>query len=174
MSDSVRPHRRQPTRLPCPKDSPGKSGLPFPSPMKKEMDMSKYTCDHTQGQVWESSRKGPDWVTGPATTISLVFFRWSRVHSQNESSQLLEFPPVRVWEGTAGASPPHCELSSPLYLLGFFPASQRSSPFFMSCSSSVSSNLSKRWRSERGKDMSGRSHLCWTSTKIFWEMNSSE
>ena len=25
MSDSVRPHRRQPTRLPCPWDSPGKS-----------------------------------------------------------------------------------------------------------------------------------------------------
>ena len=25
MSDSVRPHRRQPTRLPCPGDSPGKN-----------------------------------------------------------------------------------------------------------------------------------------------------
>ena len=35
--------------------------------------MSEYTCDHTQGQGWESSRKGPDWVTGPTTTISLVF-----------------------------------------------------------------------------------------------------
>ena len=35
MSDSVRPHRRQPTRLPHPWDSSGKntSGLPFPSPM---------------------------------------------------------------------------------------------------------------------------------------------
>ena len=33
VSDSVRPHRRQPTRLLCPWDSPGKSGLPFPSPM---------------------------------------------------------------------------------------------------------------------------------------------
>ena len=35
VSDSVRPHRRQPTRLPRPWDSPGKntSGLPFPSPM---------------------------------------------------------------------------------------------------------------------------------------------
>ena len=30
MSDSVRPHRRQPTRLPCPWDSPGKNtGVPF-------------------------------------------------------------------------------------------------------------------------------------------------
>ena len=37
MSDSVRPHRRQPTRLPGPWDSPGKntSGLPFPSPIMK-------------------------------------------------------------------------------------------------------------------------------------------
>ena len=37
MSDSVRPHRRQPTRLPRPWDSPGKntSGLPFPSPRVK-------------------------------------------------------------------------------------------------------------------------------------------
>ena len=25
MSDSVRPHRRQPTRLPCPRDSPGQN-----------------------------------------------------------------------------------------------------------------------------------------------------
>ena len=25
VSDSVRPHRRQPTRLPCPRDSPGKN-----------------------------------------------------------------------------------------------------------------------------------------------------
>ena len=36
MSDSVRPHRLQPTRFPHPWDSPGKntgSGLPFPSPM---------------------------------------------------------------------------------------------------------------------------------------------
>ena len=32
MSDSVRPHRQQPTRLPCPWDSPGKNtgvGCPF-------------------------------------------------------------------------------------------------------------------------------------------------
>ena len=36
VSDSAWPHRRQPTRMPHPWDSPGKknwSGLPFPSPM---------------------------------------------------------------------------------------------------------------------------------------------
>ena len=37
MSDSVRPHRRQPTRPHHPWDSPGKntSGLPFPPPMRE-------------------------------------------------------------------------------------------------------------------------------------------
>ena len=36
VSDSVRPHRQQPTRLPCPWDSPGKNtgvGCHFPSPV---------------------------------------------------------------------------------------------------------------------------------------------
>ena len=36
VSDSVRSHRRQLTRLPCPWDSPEHwSGLPFPSPMRE-------------------------------------------------------------------------------------------------------------------------------------------
>ena len=37
MSDFVRPHRWQPTKLPCPWDSPGKNsnGFPFPSPMRE-------------------------------------------------------------------------------------------------------------------------------------------
>ena len=38
MPDSVRPHRQQPTRLPRPWDSPGKStgvGVPLPSPVLK-------------------------------------------------------------------------------------------------------------------------------------------
>ena len=37
VSDSVRPHRRQPTRLPCPWDSPGKNtgvGCYFPQCVK--------------------------------------------------------------------------------------------------------------------------------------------
>ena len=35
VSDSMRSHRRQPTRLPCPWDSPGKNrnGVPLPSPI---------------------------------------------------------------------------------------------------------------------------------------------
>ena len=35
MSDSVRPHRQQPTRLPRPWDSRTLSGLPFPSPVRE-------------------------------------------------------------------------------------------------------------------------------------------
>ena len=31
---TLRPHRWQPTRFPCPWDSPGKK-LPFPSPMRE-------------------------------------------------------------------------------------------------------------------------------------------
>ena len=51
MSDSVQPHRWQPTRLPCPWDSPGKnwSGLPFPSP--KGRAKRKY-ADCTPGEHW--------------------------------------------------------------------------------------------------------------------------
>ena len=41
MSDSVQPHRLQPTRLLPPWDSPGKSGLPFPSPMHESESESE-------------------------------------------------------------------------------------------------------------------------------------
>jgi len=39
MSDSVRPHRRQPTRLPCPWDSPGKNtGVGCHFLLQKDLD----------------------------------------------------------------------------------------------------------------------------------------
>ena len=46
VSDSVRPQRRQPTRLPRPWDSPGKntSGLPFPSPMHESESEVAQSC----------------------------------------------------------------------------------------------------------------------------------
>jgi len=46
MSDSVRPHRRQPTRLPCPWDSPGKNtgvGCHFPLQCMKVKSQSEVT-----------------------------------------------------------------------------------------------------------------------------------
>ena len=68
MSDSVWPHRQQPTRLPCPWDSPGKnmSGLPFPSPM------------HESGK-WKWSRSvvsNPQWPHGlqpPGSSVHGIF-----------------------------------------------------------------------------------------------------
>ena len=46
MSDSVQPHRLQPTRSPRPWDSPGKnwSGLPFPSPMHESESEVAQSC----------------------------------------------------------------------------------------------------------------------------------
>ena len=47
MSDSVRPHRWQPTRLCRPWDSPGKihwSGLPFPPPMHESESEVTQSC----------------------------------------------------------------------------------------------------------------------------------
>ena len=45
----MRPHRRQPTRLPRPWDSPGKklSGLPFPSPIMKVKSESEVTQSYS-------------------------------------------------------------------------------------------------------------------------------
>ena len=47
MSDSVRPHRRQPTRLPRPWDSPGKNtgvGCHFPSPVHESESEVAQSC----------------------------------------------------------------------------------------------------------------------------------
>ena len=51
MSDSVRPHRRQPTRLPRPWDSLGKNTgvgschfMPFPSPMHESESEVAQSC----------------------------------------------------------------------------------------------------------------------------------
>ena len=50
MSDSVRPHGRQPTRLPCPWDSHW-SGLPFPSPMH-ESEKWKWSHSVVSDSQW--------------------------------------------------------------------------------------------------------------------------
>ena len=63
MSDSVRPHRRQPTRLPCPWDSPGKNtgvGCHF------LLQFLPYT--QQQSHSWGSRPKGAiDLKAGPQT-----------------------------------------------------------------------------------------------------------
>ena len=60
MSDSVRSHRRQPSRLPRPWDSPGKnwSGLPFPSPMHESESEVAQSCP-TLSDPMDCSLPGP-------------------------------------------------------------------------------------------------------------------
>ena len=58
MSDPVRPHRWQPTRLPRPWDSPGKktSGLPFPSPVH-ESEKWNWSRSVVSDSVWPHKRQ---------------------------------------------------------------------------------------------------------------------
>ena len=60
MSDSVRPHRRQPTRLPCPWDSPGKNtgvGCHFLLQCNKLTDAKDFQT--TRGQEeWRQDSEG--------------------------------------------------------------------------------------------------------------------
>ena len=59
MSDSVRPHRWQPTRLPHPWDSPGKNtgvGIIVPTPPKRKLrlkgvDLPKMTPEVINGRA---------------------------------------------------------------------------------------------------------------------------
>ena len=54
MSDSMRPHRRHPTRLRCPWNSPGKthwSGLPLPSP-RQESEKWKWSRSVVSDSLW--------------------------------------------------------------------------------------------------------------------------
>ena len=63
MSDSVRPHRRQPTRLPHPWDSPGKhwSGLPFPSPnaWKWKVNVKSFSPVRLLATPWTAAHQAP-------------------------------------------------------------------------------------------------------------------
>ena len=59
VSDSVRPHRRQPTRLRCPWDSPGKNtgvGCHFPLHCVKVKLLSR---DRLVGTPWNAAHQAP-------------------------------------------------------------------------------------------------------------------
>ena len=91
MSDSVRPHTWQPTRLPCPWESVSRqehwSGLPFPSPMHgRESEVTEscptlsdpMDCTHQAPPSMGFSRK-EHWggVPLPSPTVLLVLqMRW--------------------------------------------------------------------------------------------------
>ena len=58
MSDSVQPHRRQPTRLLCPWDSPGKNtGVGcYPFPVHACM-LSRFSCFQLCATLWTTSHQ---------------------------------------------------------------------------------------------------------------------
>ena len=61
MSDSVRPHRRQPTRLPCPWDSPGKNtgvGCHFLLQCLK-VKVKSLSCVRLLGTPWTAAYQAP-------------------------------------------------------------------------------------------------------------------
>ena len=75
MPDSVRPHRQQPTRLPCPWDSPGKNtgvGCHFlPQCMKVKSESEVAQSCPTLATLWTAAHQAP---------LSMGFYRqkyWS-------------------------------------------------------------------------------------------------
>ena len=75
MSDSVRPHRQQPTRLPCPWDSPGRMlewvAISFSNAWKWKVKVKSLSC------VWLLATP---WTAAYQTPLSMGFFRqeyWS-------------------------------------------------------------------------------------------------
>ena len=90
VSDSVRPHRRQPTRLPRPWDSPGKNTgvgchcLPQCMKMKSESEVAQSCLLATP---WTAAHQAPPsmgvsrqeyWSGAPLPSL-LWWLRWSRI-----------------------------------------------------------------------------------------------
>ena len=63
MSDSVRPHRRQPTRLPCPWDSPCKNtgwvAISFSNAWKWKVKVKSLSCVRLLATPWSTAYQGP-------------------------------------------------------------------------------------------------------------------
>ena len=79
-SDSVRPHRRQPTRLPRPWDSPGKNtgvGCHFPlqcMKVKSEREVASVASDSVRPQRWQPTRLPRPWDSpGKNTEVGCHF-----------------------------------------------------------------------------------------------------
>ena len=60
MSDSVRPHRRQPPRLPCPWDSPGKNtAISFSNAWKWKVKVKSLSCVRLLTTPWIAAHQAP-------------------------------------------------------------------------------------------------------------------
>ena len=63
MSNSVRPHRRQPTRLPCPWDSPGKNtggvAISFSNAWKWKVKVKSLSYVRLLATLWTAAYQAP-------------------------------------------------------------------------------------------------------------------
>ena len=95
MSDSVRPHRRQPTRLPRPWDSPGKNAgvgwhfLLQCVKMKSESEVASVVSDSVRPHRWQPTRLLRPWDSpGKNTGVGCHFLlQCMKVKSESEVAQ---------------------------------------------------------------------------------------
>ena len=103
----MRPHRRQPTRLPCPWDSPGKntgvSGLPFPSPMHKSEKWKwsrSVVSNSSRPHGWQPTRLLRPWdFPGKSTGVGchcLLRDRCWSVSNPNSNSGFFKSQPYQL------------------------------------------------------------------------------
>ena len=77
MSDSVRPHRWQPTRLPCPWDSPGKNtgvGCHF---LLQCVKVKSLSCDQLFATPWTAAYQAPPSMVFQARVLEWVAIAFS-------------------------------------------------------------------------------------------------
>ena len=98
----MRPHRRRPTRLPCPWDSPGKNtgnGLPLPSPSNlKGPHQGMIVCIYFSIHPLLTSKSVSHSVmSNSVQPHGLLLTRlWSVVFSRQEYWSGLPFPPTGI------------------------------------------------------------------------------
>ena len=122
MSDSVQPHRQQPTRLPCPWDSPGKStgvGCHF------LLQCMKVKSESEVAQSYPTLSDPVD-CSQPGSSIHRIFqarvLEWGAIAFSGKSA-------LDIFKGSQSteiASPPQIQLSNDFVLLSCvpFPLSQ--------------------------------------------------
>ena len=126
MSDSVRPHRRQPTRLPCPWDSPGKStgvGCHFllqclkvksESEVATKQQQNQLLGDHNILILWcvikkpSLSERNMEMHVCALSRVGLFATPWTVAH---QAPMSMEFSRQEYWRGLPFPSPG--ELSNP-------------------------------------------------------------
>ena len=98
MSDSLRPHRRQPTRLPRPWDSPGKNtGVGFHfllqcMKVKRESEVAQSCLAPSDPMDWQPTRLLHPWdFPGQSTGVGChCLLQCTKVKSESEVTQLCQ------------------------------------------------------------------------------------